>query len=35
MSQRLQATRLQRSLGDGWERLNLWSANPGAVHHCC
>ena len=28
MSQRLQATRLQRSLGDGWERLNLWSANP-------
>ena len=28
MSQRLQATRLQRSLGDGWERLNRWSTNP-------
>lgn len=28
MSQRLQATRLQRSLGNGWERLNRWSTNP-------
>lgn len=28
MSQRLQATRLQRNLGDWWGRLNRWTLNP-------
>ena len=28
MTQRLQATRLQLSLGDGWGRLDRWASNP-------
>ncbi|MGC6482058.1 MAG: DUF565 domain-containing protein [Synechococcus sp.] len=28
MRQRLQTTRLQCSLGRGWERFNRWSTNP-------
>lgn len=28
MSQRLQATQLQRNVGDWWGRLNRWATNP-------